>query len=299
MTVAHTPNRPSVLAMDIGGTHFRMGLCSPEGKLLVHQRLDTASIKDPREALSMLASQVDPHSEAATAVAGVPGVVDHDTGTILHAPNLPADFVPRLSAAAIAQAVGRPARIVNDADLAAIGEAYLGAAAGKPSMSYVTISTGIGAGVVIRGRLLHGTLSLAELGHSFIFAGQATPEGAGSVEWAASGTALHRQAEAEGLDLGNPEIVRAAVEGTEPEASLLGAVISAAAVAVANMAHLFSTEIIVLGGGLSLADKSIIARIADKAVSLAPPYLSLQIVPAALGDDAALVGASRAADALD
>ena len=108
------------------------------------------------------------HGAPSHAVVGLPGAVDYEAGRFLWAPNLPAQWPDQLSADGLSAQLGLPVSIANDADLAAVGEAWFGAGATSPAVAYLTISTGIGAGVVNGGRVLRGTRSLAEVGHVVI-----------------------------------------------------------------------------------------------------------------------------------
>ena len=282
-----------ILGIDIGGTHFRMGLCSAEGELLKHEMLPTDSLESPADGLKHLVKAVDPHGRAERAAAGVPGIVDYDAQSLLYAPNLPQGFPQGLSGAAISKAIGTETMLVNDADLAAIGEAYLGAAAGSQSMAYVTISTGVGAGVVIGGRLLRSRYSIAELGHSYIEAKLADRSGAGSVEAEASGTALGRRAAALGIDGGGAALVNRASLGDPPAVAEMAAFANCAAVALVNMVQLFSVELLVVGGGVILGG-GVTELIGARLGELTPEYFTVELRQAALGDDAALRGASQA-----
>ncbi|MDA8373982.1 MAG: ROK family protein [Actinomycetota bacterium] len=282
-----------ILGIDIGGTHFRMGLCSADGELLKHEMLATDTLESPSDGLKRLVKAVDPHGRAERAAAGVPGIVDYEAQSLLYAPNLPKGFPQGLSAAAIGEAIGTETVLVNDADLAAIGEAYLGAGAGRESMAYVTISTGVGAGVVIGGRLLRSRYSIAELGHSYIEAKLAERSGAGSVEAEASGTALGRRAASLGIEGGGAALVRKASAGDAQAMAEMAAFANYAAVALVNMVQLFSVELVVVGGGVILGG-GVTESIATRLSELTPDYFSVELRQAALGDDAALRGASQA-----
>ena len=282
-----------ILGIDIGGTHFRMGLCSAEGELLKHETLATDTLSSPAEGLKQLVKAVDPHGRAERAAAGVPGIVDYESQSLLYAPNLPRGFIEGLSAVAISNAIGAEAILVNDADLAAIGEAYLGAGAGRQSMAYVTISTGVGAGVVIGGRLMRSRYSIAELGHSYIDAARADRSGTGSVEGEASGTALGRRASELKIDGGAAGLVEKAGDGDAAAQKAIAAFAEIAAVALVNMVHLFSVELLVVGGGVILGG-GVTELIEARLNELTPAYFAVELRQAVLGDDAALRGASQA-----
>ncbi len=110
----------------------------------------------------------DPRTRSTRAVVGLPGAVDYESGRLLWAPNLPERWPDLLSRDVLTAGLGLPVSIANDADMAAVGEAWFGAGVGVADMGYLTVSTGIGAGIVERGRLLHGVRSLGELGHTVI-----------------------------------------------------------------------------------------------------------------------------------
>ena len=101
------------------------------------------------------------------AVVGLPGSINYQTGQVIHLPHLP-HWPHTVSADWLSAQVGLEVLIANDADLAALGEHRFGAGIGTSDMVYITASTGVGAGVIIGNKLLHGKLSLAEAGHTII-----------------------------------------------------------------------------------------------------------------------------------
>jgi glucokinase len=281
------------LGADIGGTHFRMGLCRPDGTVVRHETLETKGLSSAHQGLTELAQRLDPDHEAVAAVFGVPGVIDYEHQTLLYAPNLPPSFLSELTGAEISKVLKRRVSLVNDADLAAIGEFYFGAGQGSTTMGYVTISTGVGAAVVDQGRLLRARYSLAELGHSFIDLHLATREGEGTVELLASGTALQRSARQNGLSLTNPEllaVLRSQESGSETAQRILAEIANAAGCALVNMVYLFGVDTIVVGGGLALASPELFEMITNVFRRLQPGYLETTVVLAALGDNAGLGG---------
>ena len=287
-----------VLGLDIGGTHFRMGLCDQEGNLIAHDSLPTASLPNAATGLRTLAAKLDPNRDAKVAVAGVPGVVDYVASRPVFAPNLPQGFLAELSGEAIAKVLDRKSLIINDADLAAIGEAHFGAAKSSPSMAYVTVSTGVGAAIVINKKLYHTRFSAGELGHSFIDSKNAKASGEGSVEYLASGTALGRMAHEKGIALDNEQLVIAAKAGDGPAYDLVNNLARNVAVALANVVHLFSVETLVLGGGVILSGDFVFDLIQSHFMDLKPWYFEIAVLRAALGDNAGLAGSAGALTAL-
>lgn len=123
---------------------------------------------DPTALVSAIHSAVaEAGVPVAGAVVGVPGIVDFEEGRPLALPNLPR-WEPTLSCGWLANETGLPVLLANDADLAALGEHRFGAGQGALDMVYMTISAGVGAGVILGGRLLQGRRPLAEAGHMVI-----------------------------------------------------------------------------------------------------------------------------------
>lgn len=226
------------------------------------------------------------------AVVGVPGRVHYGTGVLEHAPNLPPAWAEELSEARLATEIGVEVALANDADLAAVGEAWFGAGRRYRDVTYLTVSTGVGAGVVTGRLLVHGSRSLAEVGHSIVD-WQGRGSGCSTVEQLGSGTALARRAEEAGLVADGREVERRRQAGDPVATAMWEAVVTVAGVAAVNLAQLFSPEVIVVGGGLGLVGEpvlSIMRRLLAESgpVGFSPP---VAVVNAALGDDAALAGA--------
>ena len=160
-----------VLAADVGGTQMRAALVDDKGRVLLRRSVPTPAEADVPASLTDLIASVAAerdHDAASHAVVGLPGAVDYDVGRLLWAPHLPAQWPDLLSTDGLTEHLGLPVSIANDADLAAVGEAWFGAGAASHAVGFLTISTGIGAGVVHGGRLLRGPRSLAEIGHVVI-----------------------------------------------------------------------------------------------------------------------------------
>ena len=221
--------------------------------------------------------------ETGGAVVGLPGVVDYSRGEVLTLPNLPDWERGSLSAARLGAELGVPVLFANDADLAALGEHRYGAGRGSQDMLYVTSSTGVGAGVVISGRLLHGRLSLAEAGHTIIdWATGGTLEGLGS------GTALARAA---GEDAA---AVAARAAAGDPVASRHFATTAEAfAVGVLNLVHCYSPEVVVIGGGMSQAGELLLGPVRERLERCGDGGVAskVKVVKAQGNDDVGLRGA--------
>jgi glucokinase len=280
----------SVLAVDLGGTSMRVSRTSPDGEVLERREEPTS---DDATRLIELMREVAKGGPVAHAVVGVPGRVDYGLGRLEYAPNVPAVWVDAMDEGKLSADLGLPVSLANDADLAAVGESWFGAGRDFADMAYMTVSTGIGAGVVVGGLLLHGRRSMAEVGHTVVD-GEALAEGRpATVEELGSGTALDRLAKEAGLDVAGKDLVNQVRAGDDRAAKVLTRVVTAAAIGAVNLAHLFTPEVLVIGGGLGLNGDLVLDPIRNLLETRGPRGLPMPIavVNAALGDDAGLAGA--------
>ncbi len=272
-----------VIAVDVGGTTLRVALVKPDGS--VHSKKSIATPQDDPGALTRMIRLAIERAEGtvAGAVVGMPGTIDYAAGEVLTLPNLP-NWVGHISIARLSGELGVSVQLANDADLAALGEHRFGAGIGTKDMVYVTSSTGVGAGIIVGGRLLHGKLSLAEVGHTII--DRATH---GTVESLGSGTALERLA-------GEPaaSVAARARSGDADAVRLFSSVAGDLAVGVFNLVHCFSPELVVIGGGMSQAGdllldpvREMLAQCMDRC-----PARGVRVVRARGGDDSGLRGAA-------
>ena len=156
------------------------------------------------------------------------------------APHLPEGWPDRLSRDELSVQLGMPAHIANDADLAAVGEAAFGAGTGTADVAYLTISTGIGAGVVLGGRLLRGRRSLAEVGHTVIDWHAWRERSPCTLEELGSGSGLARIAREAGVTARDAQEVEAAAAGGDAGAiAIWQGAIAACAVGVSNLVMSF------------------------------------------------------------
>jgi len=280
----------------VGGTQMRAALVDPDGTVVLRRSAATPGHADVPAALIDLIASVGAergHGSASHAVVGLPGAVDYEAGRLLWAPHLPERWPELLSRDELSERLGLPAHIANDADLAAVGEAAFGAGAGITDVAYLTISTGIGAGVVHGGRLLRGRRSLAEMGHTVID-WCAWREGSPStLEELGSGSGLARLAREAGLGpLDAREVESAAARGEARAITVWQGAIAACAVGVSNLVMSFYPSTVVVGGGLGRGAE-FFGPLRDLVMSRPEHHpADLTIVPAALGDDAGLAGAA-------
>jgi len=297
------------IAVDIGGTQLRAAVF-PEGesKPVVTKRVPTKA--NDQSTVDRLLDLIASAWPAEGTVKGIglaaPGPTNHRLGIIYRAPNIQGwDNLPL--AKIVRERFNVPAFLGNDANMAALGEWKYGAARGYDCAMYITISTGIGGGIIENGQLILGANGLAgEIGHITVQA-----EGPlcgcghrGHLESFASGTAISNYV-CEQLALGVPsslseincptarDVSMAAEQGDPLAKSALTRAGTYLGHALADFLHMYNPSIVVLGGGVSHSGSLFIeplrAAIAERI--LAPEYLhGLVITTAVLGDDAGLMG---------
>ncbi len=286
----------AVLAADVGGTQMRAALVGPRGDVLLRRAAATPDHADVPAALIDLIKVVGAesgHGTVSHAVVGLPGGVDYENGRLMWAPHLPEGWPHLLSRDELSARLGMPAHVANDADLAAVGEAAFGAGVGTADVAYLTISTGIGAGVVCGGRLLRGRRSLAEVGHTVID-WRAWQQGSPcTLEELGSGSGLARIAGESGLSARDAREVEAAAAGGNAGAiAIWHGAIAACAVGVSNLVMSFYPSTVVIGGGLGRREE-FFGPLRELVLSRPEHHpADLSIVAAALGDDAGLAGAA-------
>jgi glucokinase len=298
------------VTVDIGGTHIRAAAFSGDNpEPLRHERTLTRSEDDTIfNRIVHLIEKVWPEDQKVKAV-GVasPGPLNPQTGTILATPNIP-EWINFPLGPNLSRHFGVPVHLDNDANLAGLGEWRFGAGKGHHHVLYLTISTGIGGGVISNDRLLQGYHGLAaELGHVTI-----VPDGPicscgypGHIEALASGPAIARYVNEElkkgeksilkaSPDLGAQQIADAARQGDALAIAAYARAGEYLGIALANFLHIFDPSIVIFGGGVSQSGELLLVPLKTSLHERVfnPRYLeNLIITTAALGDDAGLLGA--------
>ena len=295
----------SAIAVDLGGTQLRAALVAPDGTLAARVARPTFAGAGPEAVLAQIAEAVGEVAAGAGEVAGVgvasPGPLDTSRGVALDLPML-RGFAGFPFAAALADRLGLPVRLENDGIAAAIGEWRRGAGQGRDNLVYVTLSTGIGGGIVADGRVLRGRMGLAgHVGHMTIVKdGAPCPCGnRGCWEAYAAGPAFaDRAAHRLGCRPGDPAaappaVFDAAAAGDPAARALVEEEADLAGIGIASLLHLYSPEVVILGGGLAARFDALLPGIAARVATAAmPAFRGVPILPAALGGNAGLVGAA-------
>jgi glucokinase len=239
------------------------------------------------------------------------GLADPDRGVLISSPHIPNLREAPLKRA-VEQSFGVPAYVGNDATLAALGEWYFGLKRSVANLVYVTVSTGIGGGIITNGKLYAGADGIAgEIGHMTIDVNGPRCDcgNTGCWEALASGTALAREAARKiregastsiaglvGGDLSRIDakvVFQAAQRGDKLANRLISRLAYYFGVGLANLVNIFAPELILIGGGVAKMGDSLL----QPAISLVKEraYVTLayevEIRPALLGDDSAVLGA--------
>jgi len=313
-----------VVGVDIGGTNVVVGLVPTDGgRPASLRKRTTASLGEPEAVVEQLARIIDEVVDEGLASSGgsradvlgvgigSPGPLDLEAGVVLNAFNLGwRDFALRDG---LSEAVGLPAILDNDANCATWGEFWQGAGKGAGSLVGVTLGTGIGGGVILDGRLVHGaSASAGEIGHMTIdFTGRRCKCGNyGCLEAYASGPNIAARAR-EGIEAGADSLLLRLVDG-DPEritavtvyeailqgdgyaaevmletAKLLGA-------GIANIVNILNPEVVVIVGGVTRAGDFLFAPLRSEVRRRAfkSAEQACRIVPGGLPETAGVIGAA-------
>lgn len=311
----------NVIGVDIGGTRYRVGLFDGEGRRLLVSEDDTLRssgrdwmLEQVRERCRALLEKTDFPVKACGVSFGGPVDFERQRVTSLHSPGWDNFALSQW----VEEALSLPCRVDNDANAGGLGEYRFGAGRGTLSMVYITLSTGIGAGLVCGGRVFRGKDGLAgEIGHMPVSDSGATCScGAkGCLETFCSGTAVSlrarewaaRRPEAVArmveLSGGSAEnitaraVAQAAVEGDTIAASIIREAARWLARAVLTVIRVMNPDKIILGGGVAQAGKVLLDPVHEHLGELGSPSIaySTEIVLAELGSYSPLYGAAALA----
>lgn len=311
---------PLSLGIDLGGTKILTAVATAQGKMLSRDHSVTPATKGQEAVVQSILESIGRALEQAGIAApqlsaigvGAPGLSNPETGILFTSPNLPGwRDVPLRDI--IEKELGKKAFLINDANAAALGELYFGAAKGAHHFIYITISTGIGGGIIIDGEVYTGSIGTAgEVGHMTID-DDGPPCNCGNRgcwEALASGTAMAREARKQikegartsilGYAEGDVEKVTAQVihnaakEGDSLAKELITRTGYYVGVGLANLVNIFNPELIVIGGGLSNIGDMLLEPAYKVAGERAfkESYRTVRFALAKLGRDSGVLGAA-------
>lgn len=286
------------IGLDLGGTKI-LAAAVKDGRILASERVDTpqTGFDAVVDALVNAAEALRRQGFESDAVGiGSPGPLDRERRTVLFTPNI-AGFANAPLADRLEERLGKRVVLENDANVAGYGEHVYGAAKGRHSSVYVTLSTGIGGGVFYGREIIVGAHGMAgEIGHMTMMVGG--PMGGdghpGSLEALAAGRSMERDASyAFSTAMDTRQLFDRARDG---DAKALGIVDNAATytgIGLANLVKIFDPEVFVVGGGLSEAGEFYLGRVRASYVKyLRGGYPVPELLPAALGGEAGVIGAA-------
>ncbi|HEO3268381.1 TPA: ROK family glucokinase [Streptococcus agalactiae] len=314
-----------LLGIDLGGTTIKFGILTLEGEVQEKWAIETNTLENGRHIVSDIVESLK-HRLSLYGLTkddflgigmGSPGAVDRTSKTVTGAFNLNWADTQEVGSV-IEKEVGIPFFIDNDANVAALGERWVGAGANNPDVVFVTLGTGVGGGVIADGNLIHGVAGAGgEIGHMIV-----DPENGfmctcgnkGCLETVASATGVVRVArqlaeQYEGssaikaaIDNGDTvtskDIFIAAEDGDKFANSVVERVSRYLGLAAANISNILNPDSVVIGGGVSAAGEFLRSRVEKYFVTFAFPQVkkSTKIKIADLGNDAGIIGAASLAN---
>lgn len=302
-----------VVGVDLGGTKISTALSDLDGKIISQTTIPTDAHEGEMPVLNRIINSIEKvvnegnvsYEDIKGIGIGSPGPLDAKKGIIITTPNLP--FKNFNLVKPISEKFGVPVFLDNDANVAAIGEFMFGAGKGAENIVFFTVSTGVGGGAILNGKIYRGHTSNAlEIGHMTV-----APHGprcncgnVGCVEATSSGTAIAKRAH-EALstkvetslrkydNVTSYEVFVEAAAGDPVAKDIIDDAMNYLGIAVANSVSIFDPEYVIIGGGVSKAGDIVfdtVRKVVNKRCfkSMAE---SVKIVPAGLGTDAGLIGA--------
>jgi glucokinase len=307
-----------IIGVDLGGTQIRAALADGEGNIL--RRTSCLTLAEEglervtgriKGAIYEVMGSTDRGKVQGIGVAA-PGPLDPWKGIIIEAPNLAGwENVPLKDL--MEKELGLPVFVGNDANSAALAEQHFGAGQGVADLIYITVSTGIGGGIIVDNRLLLGAQGFAaEVGHQTVEAHgpRCNCGNVGCLEVLAAGPAIARSAReliktgvvtritdlvGDDLDKVTAKVVNQAAQAGDPVAiDLFRQAGFYIGVGIVNLLHLFNPSLIIIGGSVAKAGELLFepirATVRERAMA-SYYWENTPIVPAALGDDVGLLGA--------
>ncbi|CAL8972638.1 ROK family protein [Cellulomonas sp. 73-145] len=307
---------PAVLALDIGGTKLAVGVVTPDGSvhglLIEPTRRETGPSAVLAHLFDMGRRSMAQAGLGPVRAVGIScgGPLDPASGVLLSPPHLPGWLGVPVGDLATAE-FGVPAMLENDATAAALGEFRYGAGRGTTTMLYLTVSTGVGGGAVIDGRLHHGAAGNGgEFGHLTLQRGGrlCSCGRRGCVEAYVSGTSIAERA-AERLSRPGPSSLRSLPAVTAADVAAAAAArdrlatevwdetVDLLGCAVTDLVNVFEPDLVVLGGGVTRSGALLLEPVRDVVAreAMPPAAQAARVELAALGDVVCVVGAAAVA----
>jgi glucokinase len=296
-------NSEGVVALDVGGTGIKAGVVGADASIRQEMRRDTpvaAGVPAVVDAIAAVAGALIGPDTVGIGV-GVPGVVDTATGTAVFAANIGWRDLPL--AAVLSRRLGRPVVLGHDVRSAALAEARLGAGRSASSVWFVSLGTGVAAGMITAGQVDDGASGQAgELGHIVVRPGgdPCACGNRGCLETVASASRVAgRYAARTGATVTAAQVAERVRAGDPIATEIWDDAALALADGLASGVGLLDPEVVVLGGGLALAGDLLLEPVRAALVPRLPFRSVPPVLRTELGDRAGLLGvALRTLDSL-
>jgi glucokinase len=292
------------IGIDLGGTNLRAAAIDAQGKMLDKIAGSTelragrdAVIGDMVRSIEALRARLGQHDLRGVGI-GLPGFILMNKGIIVGSNNMP-EFENYPVRDEIEKRLGAKVVLENDANAAALGEKWMGAGREVEDLVLLTLGTGIGGGIIVGGRVLHGNLGMAgELGHLTVVA-NGNPCGCGNrgcLEKHASATAIAAMARLMGLgyDLTSEDVYNLAVQGNESAIAIFRSMGEALGIGLANLINIFNFPLYLLSGGplpaWNFFAPAMLEEVARRSFTFR--HAPTRIEKATLGNEAGLYGAA-------
>ena len=291
----------NVLALDLGGTKLAAAVIDSSGHIAERHSVPLGE-RTGKQVGALIIDVIRQFSTASIAAVGVgvPGIYRAATGTVW-APNIPGwDDYPLLDELTAELGPSVPCAIESDRSCYILGEVWQGSARDARSAIFIAVGTGIGAGIMCDGRVIHGHHDIAgaigwlALDRPY----REAYRGCGNFEYFASGPGIARAAQAAGMADATTASVFAAYEQNDARArGVIDQAVAYWGMAVANLVSIFNPEVIVFGGGVFGPATTLIEDIRHEAAQWAQPISMKQVrlVSSVLGTDIGVFGAARVA----
>lgn len=294
-----------IIGVDIGGTKTAIGVVDVYGEIITKSTLLTNQTLTPEQMIDNICNEIDKLLlQAELSIKdnkgigiGAPGPLNSKKGEIICPPNL-SNWKDVKIVEQIREYFHCPVFLENDANAAALGEKWVGAAKENNNFIYLTISTGIGAGIYINGELFVGCSGNAgDVGHIVVDPAYGTCNCGqkGCFEYVASGTAIARiGSEKIGRDLSTKEVFELYSSGNEKVVPFIEDVFRNIGVGCVTLINIFDPEKIIIGGGVAKVGEPLFGNVRDyvRQFALNTAGKTANIVPSKLGQDSGLIGAA-------
>lgn len=285
------------VGIDVGGTNTRVALINDEYKIVERVQFSTDT-QNPQVTLEKINNVIKGFGQKIEGIGiSCPGPLDLIHGIILETPNLPGWHYFHLTEE-LQNITGIKVQLQNDANLAGLAEAVIGAGAGKSHVQFLTISTGVGEGFCIDGKIYQGSKGFAQEVANCIVWKNGPSHGvlkSGSIESIASGTAITTRAKNLGLEVVHAgDVYDLAQEGNELAIQIMEDAYEYLSNFISILYGVLDPDLFVLSGSVALKIPGFIEEIEKRVKGKVFDALkdNIKIVPAALGEDCGLIGAA-------